>query len=210
MPIKKSVRLVDETIATCRKLSPTPDINWSGSINNMSAQFNLFIADNTPELSEKEWTAIFWTYNSHSPHPDPLIEVNLLSWNLTEGYQYDEQVRILLNTEEKATALIEKVKDWTTSQRLAAIYHAKAFWRDPNANFPVPLKCAHTPYHRFTPPDWCNGMTHRLAYALVIHGEFKSKSQLLAAVKTQPEDYFIKLPNFGNVCLTELKEWSES
>jgi hypothetical protein len=128
MAVKKSVRLVAETIAVCANLSPGSETNWSGSINNMAEQFNLFIADNTPELTENEWNAFYCTYNGYMPHPFAKDEAKILAWHISEGYQYDEQVRGFLGEETQALALIERVKSWTISQRLAVIYKAKAFW----------------------------------------------------------------------------------
>jgi hypothetical protein len=128
MPVKKSVRLVDETIAIIANLSPGSETNWSRSINNMAEQFSLMINDNTPELTENEWNAFYCSQNGYMPHPEVQEEAKMLSWHISEGYQYDEQVRGFIGTEEQAIALIERIKSWSLSQRLAVIYKAKAFW----------------------------------------------------------------------------------
>jgi urocanate hydratase len=128
MPVKKSVRLVDETMAVCANLSPSGETNWSGSLNNLAEQYNLLIADNTPDLTEDEWNAFYCTYNGYMPHPSAKEEAKVLSWHISEGYQYDEQVRQFLGDEAQAIELIERVKSWSISQRLAVIYKAKMFW----------------------------------------------------------------------------------
>lgn len=127
--IKKSVRLVDETQATLHNLTLTGEVNWSGSINDMAAQFELFVNDNTPELTDSEWNVFYCAYNGYMPSQDQAREARLLSWHISEGYQYDEQIRQFIGDEDAAIELIERVKSWSLSQQLAVIYKAKAFWR---------------------------------------------------------------------------------
>lgn len=127
--IKKSVRLVDETQAVLHNLTLTGEVNWSGSINDLAAQFKLFVNDNTPELTENEWNAFYCAYNGYMPSQDQEREARLLSWHISEGYQFDEQIREFIGSEEAAVELIERVKNWSLSQQLAVIYKAKSFWR---------------------------------------------------------------------------------
>lgn len=127
--IKKSVRLVDETQATLHNLTLTGEVNWSGSINDMAAQFELFVNDNTPELTDNEWNVFYCAYNGYMQSQDQAREARLLSWHISEGYQYDEQIRQFISSEEAAVELIERVKSWSLSQQLAVIYKAKSFWR---------------------------------------------------------------------------------
>lgn len=130
MPVKKSVRLVDETITVCNNLTDhTGEINWSGSINALAERFTLLIDDNTPELTENEWNVFYSGQNGYMPHPNPKVEADTLPWHISEGYQYDEQIREFLGSEEAALDLIERVKSWSTSERLAVIYKSRAFWR---------------------------------------------------------------------------------
>lgn len=129
MPIKKSVRLSDQTMAVCHNLTLTGDVNWSGSINDMTAHFELFINDNTPELTDSEWNVFYCAYNGYMPSQDQEREARMLSWHISEGYQYDEQIREFIGSEAAAVALIDRVKSWSLSQQLAVIYKAKAFWR---------------------------------------------------------------------------------
>ncbi|WP_088212948.1 hypothetical protein [Shewanella sp. Shew256] len=63
------------------------------------------------------------------PHPDPKVEADTLPWHISEGYQYDSQITEFLGSKEAAINLIERVKSWSTSQRLAVIYKARAYWR---------------------------------------------------------------------------------
>lgn len=131
MPVKKSVRLVDETIEVCKNLSEFSGnaVNWSGSINAMAERFSLFIEDNTPELTEKEWLAFYSSQNGYMPHPNPKVEAELLPWHISEGYQYDAQITEFLGSKEAASSFIERINSWSTSQRLAVIYKARAYWR---------------------------------------------------------------------------------
>lgn len=131
MPVKKSVRLVDETIEVCKNLSEFSGsaVNWSGSINAMAERFTLFIEDNTPELTENEWLAFYCIQNGYMPHPDPKVEAETLPWHISEGYQYDQQVKEFLGSKENAIDLIERIKIWSLSERLAVIYKSRAYWR---------------------------------------------------------------------------------
>ncbi|MDI5832581.1 hypothetical protein OCF84_21325 (plasmid) [Shewanella xiamenensis] len=131
MPVKKSVRLVDHTIEVCKNLSEFSRgvINWSGSLNAMAEQFSLFIDDNTPELSENEWLVFYSSQNGHVPHPDPKVEAELLPWHISEGYNYDAQMTEFLGSKEAAISFIDRINSWSTSQRLAVIYKARAYWR---------------------------------------------------------------------------------
>jgi hypothetical protein len=126
--IKKSVRLSAKAAKLFHELTIIGETNFSGSINAMAEQYQLFIADNMPELSENEKTAFYCAFNGYMPNPDIQQELKLLAWHISEGYQYDEQIRELL-TEQQAIDLIEKAKSWTASQKLAVIYSSRAYWR---------------------------------------------------------------------------------
>lgn len=132
--VKKSVRLIDQTINICRVISrvsktmPESEINWSGSLNAMAAEYALIMEENKPELTQGQWSALHCVYNGYAPSEDPQREARLLSWHISEGYQYDEQVREFLGSEEQAIAFIEEVKGWSLTKQLSAIYYAKAFW----------------------------------------------------------------------------------
>jgi len=129
MAIKKSVRLTDETCELLHKLTLADETNWSGSINSMAAQYQLFIDDNTPELPENEWNALYCCFNGYMPHPEICQEIALLPWHVDQGYQYEEQVRQFLGSGETAKELIKKLENMTTSQKLAVIFEARGFWR---------------------------------------------------------------------------------
>lgn len=132
--IKKSVRLVDNTQQVCRVISRTSKsagddaVNWSGSINAMADEYALIMQENKPELTEQQWNALYCVYNGYASSEDAKQEARLLHWHISEGYQYDEQVRDLLGSEEQALQFIEYIKGWPITQQLSAIYYAKSFW----------------------------------------------------------------------------------
>jgi hypothetical protein len=130
MAIKKSVRLVDDTIRTCNNLTQSGDVNWSGSLNAMSEQFNILIEENTPFFQPEQWTVFYCLYNGYVSHPDIKEEAKNLPWHVSEGYQYDEQVRHFLGDEAQSAAFVEVLKLMPLSQRLAVIYKARAYWRN--------------------------------------------------------------------------------
>lgn len=127
-PIKKSVRLTGNTVKLCHELTVTGDVNFSGSLNAMAEQYKMLITDNMPALSDNEKTAFYCAFNGYMPNPDLEQELKLLSWHISQGYQYDEQIRDLL-TEQQAIDLIERCKSWSTSEKLAVIYSSRAYWR---------------------------------------------------------------------------------
>lgn len=130
MAIKKSVRLVDETIQLCHELSDAAgEVNWSGSINAMAEQYKIFAVGCMPSLTENQWNAFYCLYNGYMPHPSIQEEAKLLPWHVSEGYQYDSQVREFLGEKDHALQFLEQIKNWSTAQRVAVIYKAKAFWR---------------------------------------------------------------------------------
>mgnify|MGYP006903650915 CR=1 FL=1 len=133
MAIKKSVRLVDATIKLCNELT-APDearegINWSGSINAMAEQYKIFADESLPQMTDNQRSAFYCAYNGYVPSPQIEQEIKMLPWQISESYQYDEQVRELLGSEEETTAFIEQVKSWSKTQKLAVIYMARSFWR---------------------------------------------------------------------------------
>lgn len=129
--IKKSVRLTAPTIEALRPFSDVAGegMNWSGSINAMAEQLNIFIEELTPALTKGQWDALYCLYNGYMPHPDPKEEARLLAWHISEGYQYDAQVTEFLGSKADAIAFIEQVKAYSLAQRLCIIYKAKQFWR---------------------------------------------------------------------------------
>ena len=134
MAVKKSVRLVDVTIEQCRivsrvsRNSAEDSINWSGSINAIADEYATIMQENKPELSESEWNVLHCIYNGYKASEDAQREARLLSWHISEGYQHDSQVAQFLESEEKAIEFIERIKKWSLTMQLSAIYHAKKFW----------------------------------------------------------------------------------
>lgn len=129
--VKKSVRLIENTINTCKVLSiaNTPDgVNFSGSINALAAEYVLIMEENKPELTSDQWNVLYSIYNGHLTSDNPQREARLLAWHISEGYQYDSTITEFLGDKESATAFIEEVKTWPITKQLSAIYHAKKFW----------------------------------------------------------------------------------
>lgn len=138
--IKKSVRLVSNTVNICRiisRVSKSADnntVNWSGSLNAMADEYSLIMAENKPELTDSQWNALYCVYNGYSPSEDAQREARLLSWHISEGYQYDDQVKAFLGSEQDAILFINDIKSWSLTKQLSAIYHAKRYWSEANTN----------------------------------------------------------------------------
>jgi hypothetical protein len=127
--IKKSVRLVHETICICYELTLVGETNWSGSINSMAQQYKMFVTECLPELTDNEKNALYSVHNGYMPHPDIEQEVALLHWHISEGYQYDQSVAEFLGTKAQAVEFIDRIKAWSKPEKLAVIYMARAYWR---------------------------------------------------------------------------------
>lgn len=129
MAIKKSVRLVDESIKTCRELSHEGDINWSGSINNACERYQLFVKYCMPELSQAEKNAIAQAYNGHWFDRNIDQEAQLMHWQIGEAIQYDQNVVENLAAKDiDPENFLKKIKSWTNAERLAVIAFVNQFW----------------------------------------------------------------------------------
>ncbi len=129
MGIKKSLYLSDLTMKFCHQMKTTGETNWSGSINCIVAQYSVFVTENMPDLTEGQKNAIYCAYNGYIPHPDIKEEANLLHWHISEGWEYDEQIKDFLGTKQQAIDFISLIKSWSISEKMAVIYLAKSFWR---------------------------------------------------------------------------------
>lgn len=129
MAVKKSVRLVDETIKLCYELTNQGDTNWSGSLNAIAEQYKKFVTECLPTLSDNEKKAFYYTYNGYSAHPQLEMELNQLHWNISEGYQYDEQMQGFLGTKDQAIEFIERIQSWSKPEKMAVVYMSRAYWR---------------------------------------------------------------------------------
>jgi hypothetical protein len=125
--IKKSVRLAQDTVKTLSVISDHGGLNWSGSLNKLASNYRLFVDSCLPELSKNELLAFQIAYNGYIPHQNIQEEMNILPWNISESYKYDEQVRDLFNDDEIA-AFLEKINNWADHQKMAVIYKAREFW----------------------------------------------------------------------------------
>lgn len=132
MTIKKSVRLVDDTIKLCNELTTPSEaregVNWSGSLNAMAEQYKIFATEALPELTDNQRAAFHCAYGYIAP-PNLEQEIDMLPWNIDQGYQYDSQIRDLLGSEEEAVTFISEIKEWSKAQKLAVIYMARSYWR---------------------------------------------------------------------------------
>jgi hypothetical protein len=134
--IKKSVRLSESTAKVLGNIALPPAGNYSSAINSMAEQYCALLEAATPTLSQAEWHAFYCAYNGYMPPPNALQEADMLPWQISEGYQYDSQITEFLGAPAQAAAFVERVKAWSTAERLAVIYKAKAYWQ---ANTPLAL-----------------------------------------------------------------------
>lgn len=128
--VKKSLRL---TVDTCKTLlaikvnSDAGETNWSGSVNALANQFNTLIDLCLPELSENERLAFAMAYNGRVQHQDIEQEAKMLHFNISEGWQYNEQIQTLF-TQEQALEFIDRVRNWSLSEKISVIHKSKEYW----------------------------------------------------------------------------------
>lgn len=131
MSQKKSVFLKDLTLDICHAMSEqgAGKSNFSGSINAVFEQFSIFVDDNLPELTERQWNAFYCAFNGRLCHQSILEECKILHFTLDQNYQYDSQVQDFLGDKEQAVEFISSVNEWPVSTKLAVIYKARSYWR---------------------------------------------------------------------------------
>lgn len=133
--LKKTIRLNDETIKACVGISPqSGSVNFAYSINTIAKQFMILIEDNTPKLPENVWNAFYCAYNGHFPLPNIIDEAANLHWHISEGYQYDDQIKDFIDNDENLSELIEKINSWSISEKIAVIFKAQSYWRNQNTS----------------------------------------------------------------------------
>ena len=130
MAIKKSVRLIDDTIKNLQALSGH-EINWSGAINSLSQYHSLFCQYCLPELKQAEKYALAQAYNGHLFGREIEQEVRMLHWKMSEAIEYDGSVFEILASEDiDPSKFLERVKAWTPAQRLAVLVFVQKFWNE--------------------------------------------------------------------------------
>jgi hypothetical protein len=130
MSLRKSVRLVDATARLCHEFTDLGDVNWSGSLNSIAAYLKLMLDENMPVLSESEKLAFVAALNGHMPNPNLETELELLPCSISEGYKCDGDITAIIDdSDTDVSEFVARIESWSKSQRLAAIYMARAFWR---------------------------------------------------------------------------------
>jgi|TARA_R110000796_G_scaffold50909_5_gene120196 hypothetical protein len=128
MSIKKSVRLVDETIKLCHELTSQGDTNWSGAINTMAQHYKVFVDECLPSLTANEKKFIYYVYTDYIPQPNLEMEFYQQDWHVNECWLYDKQASDLLGTNEQAIEFVKRVRAWSKPEKLAVIYMARVYW----------------------------------------------------------------------------------
>ena len=126
--IKKSVRLIDETVDLCGLLTKGGDVNFSGSINTIAARYNALIRENMPELTDDETLAYVCAHNGYAMSDDIVLEARRLPWTMSEAYQYDSQVTALVGDEAGKSVFLERLNGFSISQRIAILDMTQSYW----------------------------------------------------------------------------------
>jgi hypothetical protein len=127
--VRKSVRLVDETIELCGVLSRGSEINYSGSLNGMAQRYNILIKDSLPELGEGESKAICAAFNGYSMADNISQDIAGFEWHISESMQYDGNFNdILTHYKIDGEEFKTRIRGWSEAQRLAVIDMTQRFW----------------------------------------------------------------------------------
>lgn len=130
--VKKSVRLSAETAQMCNILSPTGEVNWSGSLNALASEYRMLVELLQPEIDENLFLALCCAYNGRIPHPDMKWELDTMAWMVSEAYTHDSQAKELIDQVDgglyKAKQHMESL---TTGERLALYFRIREYWSSP-------------------------------------------------------------------------------
>jgi len=143
MTIKKSVRLSDLSERLCLILSETGEPNYSGTLNKIAERYETIIGQTLPDLTQNEKLAICQCYNGYMKPERVRDQIAALEFTISEGYQWDDNVKELLIGAESADdllgndgseiqTLLEKVRSWTIPERIAVIDMTERFWNGKN------------------------------------------------------------------------------
>jgi hypothetical protein len=138
MAIKKSVRLVDDTIDACAIITRDPEINYSGAINQITERYSIFVQDCLPELKIGEKHALCQAYNGRINNYNLSEELRIMSFNISEAINYDGNVRDLLDAENiDHNEFHAKVSNWSPSQKIAVLAMIESFWTPKFKDIPL-------------------------------------------------------------------------
>lgn len=127
--IKKSIRLVDETIDLCRILSVREDVSYSSAINGMAQRYNILIDNINLSLSEGEVMVICAAFNGYMMDVNIYNEILNFEWHISESILYDENVQeILSHFKIEVEAFKDKIAVWSDTEKLAAIDMTQRYW----------------------------------------------------------------------------------
>lgn len=102
--IKKSVRIIEDAQAVLKAVMPGANENWSGSINAMAASFETLLTENMPNLNGNEIIVIGRALSKLTDRNFNL-EAEMLDWLVRDNAK-----------------LVEKIKPWSLTQRMAVVY----------------------------------------------------------------------------------------
>lgn len=134
--IKKSVRLKGKTVDICNRLSQTPSINWSGTLNEIAMRYEILIRESLPEITHAEKAAICQAYNSRERFDSQILnDVYSLDFHIHEAWHLDYNVKFNLaagafdyKDERYIRALLSKIDGWSTAEKIAIIDMTEKFW----------------------------------------------------------------------------------
>lgn len=138
--VKKSVSLASSTINIIKEANPNGNINWSRSLNDITARYALFVKNGLPTLTDNEKKIVMFCFggreinNSNIEH-----EIEMLHLQIEKGLTQADAMYLLTNEAQLRDGdnntpsdvkrdFCKKAKLWNTTQRLAILHHVESVW----------------------------------------------------------------------------------
>ena len=142
--VKKSVRLSGNTVDVIKKTNPDGDINWSRSINEMTARYALFVKHGLPSLTDNEKMVIMACFGGREINNLNIEhEIEMLHMQIEQGLSRSEVIGLLAKDtqlqnygddnneiDDVRRRFCKKAKLWNATQRLAILHHVQSVWTE--------------------------------------------------------------------------------
>lgn len=133
---QKTIRFNQQSERLVEEISPTGDLNYNFSVNQVMHRYSVLCKHLKPEFEPTEWKAIFQAYNGRLFNADAELEAKAFGFTMREAIAYDENVRCLLNGGAQTgdplrtdfSKFIEKVDALTVPQIIAVFQAVHEFW----------------------------------------------------------------------------------
>jgi hypothetical protein len=131
---QKTIRFNKESDRLIAEVSPSGDVNFNYSVNQIIHRYSILCDHLTPDFTEKEWMAIYQAYNGRMFNADIELEAKAFMWCIKESIQYDINVNEILGDHMNTDwpEFIGKCEALTIPQIIAVFQKVHEFWAQVN------------------------------------------------------------------------------